>query len=266
MSINLLGKEALKGFDYDIDTDRLDIPIHAFDVIIADECHRGYSAKETGTWKYVLDYLDAVKIGLTATPATHSLAMFRNKVFSYSTEQAVLDGYLVDYDAVKISSDIHIKGAFLKAGELVGEIDTETGAEKLDELEDEREFAASEIEKQITSPDSTRKIITALKKYTDLHEKEYQRFPKTLIFAVNDLPHTSHADEVVRTCKEIFAKSVPTENTWVYDCRTTIPGVTKKELPLVPQMFTEFEKCYGNDPNGQSKRKGNAPHRRTAKD
>ena len=206
MSINLLGKEALKDFDYDLDADKLDIPIHAFDVIIADECHRGYSAKETGTWKYVLDYFDAVKIGLTATPATHSLAMFRNKVFSYSTEQAVLDGYLVDYDAVKISSDIHIKGAFLKAGELVGEIDTETGAEKLDDLEDEREFAASEIEKQITSPDSTRKIINALKKYTDLHEKEYQRFPKTLIFAVNDLPHTSHADEVVRTCKEIFAK------------------------------------------------------------
>ena len=52
-----------------------------------------------------------------------------------------------------------------------------------------------------------------------------------------------------------FQKSVPTENTWIYDCRTNIPGVTKKERPLVPQMFTEFEKCYGNDPNGQSKRK-----------
>jgi type I restriction enzyme R subunit len=27
-----------------------------------------------------------------------------------------------------------------------------------------------------------------------------------LIFAVNDLPHVSHADEVVRTCKEVFGK------------------------------------------------------------
>jgi len=206
MAINLLGKDVLESMEYDVDADKLDIPINAFDIIIADECHRGYSAKETGTWQYVLDYFDAVKIGLTATPATHTLALFKNKVFSYSTEQAVLDGYLVDYDAVKIKSDVHVNGAFLKEGELVGQIDRETGAEQLDNLEDEREFGASEIEEKITAPDSTRKIINAYKKYTDQHEKEYGRFPKTLIFAVNDLPHVSHADEVVRTCKDIFGK------------------------------------------------------------
>jgi len=206
MAINLLGKDAAGGFEYDVDANKLDIPINAFDVIIADECHRGYSAKETGCWKYVLDYFDAVKIGLTATPAAHTLAMFKNKAYSYSTEQAILDGYLVDYDAVKIASDIHINGAFLKEGELVGEIDVETGAEQLDALEDEREFGAAEIERKLTAPDSTKKIIAALKKYTDRHEAEYARFPKTLIFAVNDIPHVSHADEVVRTCKEIFGK------------------------------------------------------------
>lgn len=204
MAINLLGREAVEGYEYDVDANKLDIPINAFDIIIADECHRGYSATETGQWKTVLDYFDAVKIGLTATPATHTLAMFNHKVYSYSTEQAVLDGFLVDYDAVKIKSDIHIKGAFLKEGELVGEIDTTTGSERLDNLEDEREFAASEIEDKITAPDSTKKIISALKFYTDKHIEEYDRFPKILIFAVHDLPHVSHADEVVRTCKEIF--------------------------------------------------------------
>jgi type I restriction enzyme R subunit len=206
MAINLLGKDVLENMEYDVDADKLDIPINAFDIIIADECHRGYSAKETGTWQYVLDYFDAVKIGLTATPATHTLALFKNKVFSYSTEKAVMEDYLVDYDAVKIKSGVHVNGAFLKEGELVGEIDTETGAEQLDNLEDEREFGASEIEQKITAPDSTKKIINAYKKYTDQHEKECGRFPKTLIFAVNDLPHVSHADEVVRTCKDIFGK------------------------------------------------------------
>lgn len=206
MSINLLGKDSDINFGDDLDAEKLEIPIHAFDVIITDECHRGYSSKETGRWKYVLDYFDAIKIGLTATPATHTLAMFKHKVYSYSTEQAVLDGYLVDYDAVKIKSDIHINGAFLKEGELVGEIDLTTGLEKLDHLEDEREFAATEIEQKITSPDSIRKIIEAIKFYTDQHEKEYNRFPKMLIFAVNDLSHTSHADEVVRTCKEVYGK------------------------------------------------------------
>lgn len=214
MAINLLGKDAdgkVKDnpdgeVEDDPDAHKLDIPINAFDVIIADECHRGYSATETGPWKYVLDYFDAVKIGLTATPAAHSLALFKEKVYSYSTEEAVLDGYLVDYDAVKITSDIHIHGAFLKKGELVGEIDMETGAERLDALEDEREFSATEIEQKITAPDSTKKIIAALKKYTDQHEDKYNRFPKILIFAVNDIAHVSHADEVVRTCKDVFGK------------------------------------------------------------
>lgn len=206
MVINLLGREGLDNFEYDVDAGKLDMPINAFDLIIADECHRGYSAKETGTWKYVLDCFDAVKIGLTATPASHTMAMFKHKVYSYSTEQAVLDGYLVDYEAVKIKSDIHISGAFLKEGELVGEIDTQTGSETFDKLEDEREFQASDIEVKMTAPDSTRKIIQALKEYTNKHEQEYGRFPKTLVFAVNDLPHVSHADEVVRTSKEVFGK------------------------------------------------------------
>lgn len=52
-----------------------------------------------------------------------------------------------------------------------------------------------------------------------------------------------------------FQKGFPTENTWIYDCRTNIPGVTKKDRPLTPEMFADFEKCYGNDPNGQAKRK-----------
>ena len=52
-----------------------------------------------------------------------------------------------------------------------------------------------------------------------------------------------------------FQKGVPTENTWIYDNRTNILGVTKKDRPLVTQMFAEFEKCYGNDPNGQANRK-----------
>ena len=206
MSINLLGKEALGDFEYDVDANKLDIPINAFDVIIADECHRGYSAKETGCWKYVLDYFDAVKIGLTATPSVHTLSMFKNKVFSYSTEQAILDGYLVDYDAVKINSDIHINGVFLKEGELVGDIDTQTGLEQLDQLEDERAFSANEIEQKITSPDSIKKIITTIKRHTDRYQEEYKRFPKMLIFAVNDLSHISHADHVVQACKEVYGK------------------------------------------------------------
>jgi len=52
-----------------------------------------------------------------------------------------------------------------------------------------------------------------------------------------------------------FQKGLPTENCWIYDCRTNIPGVTKKDRPLTADMFTGFETSFGKDPNGQSKRK-----------
>ena len=44
-------------------------------------------------------------------------------------------------------------------------------------------------------------------------------------------------------------KGVKTKNVWIYDCRTNIPGITKKERPLTPEHFREFEECYGTDPN-----------------
>ncbi len=211
MRINLFGREqAFETRDdepeEEVEAAKLDIPIHAFDVVIADECHRGYTATEEGKWREVLDYFDAITIGLTATPAAHTVAYFGEPVFRYSYEEAVRDGYLVDYDAVAIHSGVRINGIFLREGERVGEIDPETGLEKLDSLEDERFFDASQVEHKITSPDSNRKIIEEVKKYALEHEEKYGRFPKTLIFAVNDLPHISHADQLVRICREVFGR------------------------------------------------------------
>ena len=211
MTINLFGWENAfpqdkSDPDYEEDTEKLDIPIHAFDVIIADECHRGYTAKETAIWRKVMDYFDVIKIGLTATPAPHSLSLFKEVIYRYTTDQAIHDGYLVDYGAVRIKSDVRMNGVFLNQGEQVGIIDTDTGKETYDELEDEREFPTEEIEKKITAPESNRKIIKEIANYAYEHEKETGRFPKILIFAVNDLPHTSHADQVVKICREEFGQ------------------------------------------------------------
>ncbi|MBU1342925.1 MAG: SAM-dependent methyltransferase [Proteobacteria bacterium] len=52
-----------------------------------------------------------------------------------------------------------------------------------------------------------------------------------------------------------FQKGLGAENCWIHDCRSNIPDVTKKDRPLIADMFTGFETCYGKDPNGQSKRK-----------
>ncbi|MFN9437243.1 MAG: type I restriction-modification enzyme R subunit C-terminal domain-containing protein [Planctomycetota bacterium] len=209
MAISILGRSAVfegDGDDIDADADQLPIPIHAFDTIIADECHRGYTASEQSVWRAVLDHFDAVRIGLTATPASHTTSYFKEVVYRYTYEKAVSEGYLVDWDLVKVKSDVRIQGIFLKEGETVERVDPISGMEQLDTLEDEREFASTDVERRVTSPDSNRKILRELKKYTDEHEERYGRFPKTLIFAANDLPHTSHADELTELAVEIFGR------------------------------------------------------------
>lgn len=52
-----------------------------------------------------------------------------------------------------------------------------------------------------------------------------------------------------------FTKGYATETVWIYDARTNVPGVTKKDRPLTAAHFTEFEKCYGKNPDGKAKRK-----------
>lgn len=211
MARNLFGAEASfaqSGGDAEgeADADKLDIPIHAFDLIIADECHRGYTAQETSIWRDTLQHFDAIRMGLTATPAAHTVALFGEPVFRYGVEEAILDGWLVDYEPVVITSHVKMNGVFLKEGEQIGKVDTQTGVEALDQMEDERAFDATAVERNITAPDCNRKIIQEIAKHAYNHEKETGRFPKILIFAVNDLPHTSHADQLVRICREVFAQ------------------------------------------------------------
>ena len=209
MARNLFGAEgcfAQSGGDTEAeaDADKLDIPVHAFDLIIADECHRGYTAQEMSVWRSTINHFDAIKIGLTATPAAHTTALFGAPVFRYTVEQGILDGYLVDYEPVAIKSDVRMNGVFLMEGETVERVDTDTGQKALDQLEDERAYDAASVEHDITAPDSNRKIIEEVAKYAYEHEAATGHFPKILIFAVNDLPHTSHADQLVKTCRDVF--------------------------------------------------------------
>jgi type I site-specific restriction endonuclease len=203
-SENIIMTDDSEDSEFEDNVEQLPIPIHAFDLIISDECHRGYTASENGYWRRVLDHFDAIKIGLTATPAIHTLNLFREVVFRYSTEQAIADGYLVDYEQININSTVTINGTFLRQGEIVTRIDRQTGEKFYDQLEHEREFNATAIENEITVPNRTRKIIQEIAKYAEQHEQETGRFPKILIFACNDLEHISHANQVVSICKEVF--------------------------------------------------------------
>ncbi|MFP4534026.1 MAG: N-6 DNA methylase [Desulfobacterales bacterium] len=62
-----------------------------------------------------------------------------------------------------------------------------------------------------------------------------------------------------------FQKGLPTENTWIFDARSNVPGITKKERPLTPDHFAEFENCFGPDPDGRSDRTDLGPEGRFRK-
>ena len=120
MAINLFGRETVLGdSDETIEDDAVkveNIPIHAFDLIIADECHRGYTAKQVAIWRRTLEHFDAIKIGLTATPASHTTTYFKDVVFRYEYERAVREGFLVDYDVVAVSSERPHEGHLPEGG------------------------------------------------------------------------------------------------------------------------------------------------------
>jgi len=51
-----------------------------------------------------------------------------------------------------------------------------------------------------------------------------------------------------------FTKGTATETVWVYDARTNVPRITKKDRPLTHAHLAAFELCFGLDPNGRARR------------
>ena len=83
-------------------------PVDQYDLLLIDECHRGYlldremsdaelsfRSQDDYVSKYrrVLEHFDAVKIGLTATPALHTVQIFGEPIYKYSYREAVIDGF-----------------------------------------------------------------------------------------------------------------------------------------------------------------------------
>ena len=61
-----------------------------------------------------------------------------------------------------------------------------------------------------------------------------------------------------------FQKGIKTENVWIFDARSNVPGITKKERPLTPEHFAEFEAATAKTPTGRAKER--IPANRAASD
>jgi type I restriction enzyme R subunit len=176
------------------------LPPDAFDVIIVDECHRSIY----GVWRQVLEYFDAHLIGLTATPTKQTFGFFRqNLVMEYSHELAVADGVNVDFTVYIIKTAITESGSRIETGEFAGYRDRMKRTMRWEAVDEPVEYAASQLDRAVVAPDQIRTVLTTFKEklFTELFPVR-TTVPKTLIFAKDD----SHADDIVRTVREVFGK------------------------------------------------------------
>jgi type I restriction enzyme, R subunit len=175
------------------------LPIESYDFIVTDEAHRSIY----NLWRQVLEYFDAHIIGLTATPSKQTFGFFnQNLVMEYSHERAVADGVNVPYDVYKIETKIGSQGSKVDAGFYVDKRDRDTRKVRWEQLDEDLEYEAKQLDKDIVAIDQIRTIIKTYKEKLPEIFPNRTEVPKTLIFAKTD----SHAEDIVQIVRDEFGK------------------------------------------------------------
>ena len=221
--------------------------ISDFDLVIIDEAHRGYildkemSEDEAlyrdqvdyqSKYHYVVEYFDAVKIALTATPALHTTEIFGEPVFKYTYREAVIEGYLVDHDAPhRLPTKLSTEGIHYKKGDTVVRYDPVTGEITNSELlEDELDFDVDDFNRQVITESFNRTVLAEIARDIDPESPDVQG--KTLIYAVND----AHADLIVKIMKEIYAE-MGVDNDAIMKITGSVGGGNKKKVQEAINRF-----------------------------
>lgn len=220
------------------------IPIDAYDCIVVDECHRGYlldremsnaesefrdQADYISKYRRVLDHFDAVKVGLTATPALHTTEIFGKPVFVYSYREAVLDGWLIDHDpATVIKTELSKGGIRYAKGDEVLVLNPQTKGVESFKTPDDLGFDVSQFNKKVLTESFNQVVCTELTKHIDPYGPD-----KTLIFCATD----EHADLMVRLLKQAYKDAGFDEVG--DDTIVKITGASDKPLSLIKHYKNE---------------------------
>lgn len=214
-----------------------------YDCIVVDECHRGYlldremsEAELTfrdlndyiSKYRRVLDFFDAVKIGLTATPALHTTEIFGEPVFRYSYREAVIDGWLIDHEPpVRITTALSEDGITWDIGEEIQVFDSVTGQLDLIHAPDEIHVEVEQFNRRVITEPFNQVVCEELAKYIDPELPE-----KTLIFCVTD----NHADIVVDQLKKALTEQYGEVSD---DEVVKITGAADKPMQLIRRFRNE---------------------------
>lgn len=218
-----------------------------YDLIIVDEAHRGYLLDKEMTddealyrdqsdyqsaYRSVIDYFDAAKIALTATPALHTTEIFGEPVFTYSYREAVMDGYLVDHDAPHhLTTKLSTEGIHFAEGDTLPIYDTSTGEiTNSAELADEVTFEVEEFNRSVITESFNRTVLAEIAR--DLDPSMPEALGKTLVYAVDD----AHADLIVGILKEIYADQ-GVEPEAIMKITGSVAGGNKKKIEEAIKRF-----------------------------
>jgi type I restriction enzyme R subunit len=217
--------------------------VDEYDCVVIDECHRGYTLDREmsdtelsfrgfddyiSKYRRVLDYFDAVKIGLTATPALHTTEIFGPPVYTYSYREAVVDGYLVDYEPpIQIYTALSKNGMHWKVGEEVKVYDTGRNQIDLFKAPDNIDLNVEDFNRKVITRPFNEVVCQYLAEEIDPTSKR-----KTLIFCVN----TDHADLVVDVLKAAFEAQYGSVED---DAVIKITGNADKPLDLIRRYKNE---------------------------
>jgi type I restriction enzyme R subunit len=189
-------------------------PIDQYDLMIVDECHRGYLLDRemsdsdlsfrdqndyVSKYRRVLEHFDAVKIGLTATPALHTTDIFGKPIYTYSYREAVIDGFLNDHEPpIRIGTKLSEGGIHFVRDEVVDFIHPPSGKVETVTLPDEVDFEVEQFNKSVITTKFNRAVAEELARFIDPNDPD-----KTLIFAVSK----AHADILVKELRDAFRKA-----------------------------------------------------------
>lgn len=218
-----------------------------YDLVIIDEAHRGYILdKEMGEdevlyrdqmdyqskYRSVIEYFDAVKIALTATPALQTTKIFGQPVYKYTYREAVIEGYLVDHDVPhKLKTRLSKEGIHYKEGDIVTVYDPVTGEITNSELlDDELDFDIENFNRQVITEPFNKTVLEEIACDIDPETPEEQG--KTLIYAVDD----QHADMIVKILKEIYSRT-GVDNDAVMKITGSVGGGNKKKIQEAIKRF-----------------------------
>jgi type I restriction enzyme R subunit len=165
---------------------------------------------------------------LTATPALHTTQIFGAPIYTYSYRDAVIDGFLVDYEPpVQIKTELSQNGINWKAGQDVKIYDARSNQIELFRTPDEINIEVEDFNRKVI----TRPFNQVVCEYL-AQELEPSSRRKTLIFCATD----AHADMVVDLLKTAFAAQYGSVDD---DAVIKITGAADKPLQLIRRYKNE---------------------------